>query len=90
MLLALAYLHAHPAVHGDVKGSNVLVGADGRFLLADFDLCRVPGGLCFAKTCTRPTDALDAFALTVSRCCMLKACGRVFLAWGRAGQGFGF
>jgi|UniRef100_A0A0E0J416 serine/threonine protein kinase len=46
VLRGLDYLHGKLVVHGDVKGSNVLVGADGRAKLADFGCARVvmPGG----------------------------------------------
>uniref|UniRef100_A0A0D9XHJ0 Protein kinase domain-containing protein n=1 Tax=Leersia perrieri TaxID=77586 RepID=A0A0D9XHJ0_9ORYZ len=36
MVRGLDYLHGKRVVHGDLKGSNVLVGADGRAKLADF------------------------------------------------------
>ncbi|EAY77607.1 hypothetical protein OsI_32649 [Oryza sativa Indica Group] len=46
VLIGLDYLHGKLVVHGDVKGSNVLVGADGRAKLTDFGCARVamPGG----------------------------------------------
>ncbi|KAK1666606.1 hypothetical protein QYE76_054765 [Lolium multiflorum] len=37
---ALAYLHARSLVHGDVKGRNVVIGADGRARLTDFGCAR--------------------------------------------------
>ncbi|XP_015692681.2 mitogen-activated protein kinase kinase kinase 17-like [Oryza brachyantha] len=36
----LAYLHGVGMVHGDVKGRNVVIGADGRAKLADFGCAR--------------------------------------------------
>ncbi|KAF0926528.1 hypothetical protein E2562_026017 [Oryza meyeriana var. granulata] len=36
----LAYLHGVAMVHGDVKGRNVVIGADGRAKLADFGCAR--------------------------------------------------
>ncbi|KAG8086284.1 hypothetical protein GUJ93_ZPchr0010g11283 [Zizania palustris] len=36
----LAYLHGESMVHGDVKGRNVVIGADGRAKLADFGCAR--------------------------------------------------
>ncbi|KAF0905712.1 hypothetical protein E2562_008790 [Oryza meyeriana var. granulata] len=46
VLRGIDYLHGKLVVHGDVKGSNVVVGADGRAKLADFGCARVviPGG----------------------------------------------
>uniref|UniRef100_A0A0E0M573 Protein kinase domain-containing protein n=1 Tax=Oryza punctata TaxID=4537 RepID=A0A0E0M573_ORYPU len=46
VLRGLDYLHGKLVVHGDVKGSNVVVGADGRAKLSDFGCARVvtPGG----------------------------------------------
>ncbi|WP_224243165.1 serine/threonine-protein kinase [Hyalangium gracile] len=49
---ALHELHAHGAVHRDIKGDNILVRyADGRALLTDFGTCHYPG----ATTLTPPT-----------------------------------
>lgn len=38
VLHALAHLHSHNVIHGDVKPENILVGSDGRARLADFDI----------------------------------------------------
>ncbi|XP_006646239.1 mitogen-activated protein kinase kinase kinase 17-like [Oryza brachyantha] len=39
----LAYLHGMSLVHGDVKGRNVVVGADDRAKIADFGCARTVG-----------------------------------------------
>ncbi|KAG8883291.1 hypothetical protein FRB99_004607, partial [Tulasnella sp. 403] len=39
--LALEYLHAKNIIHGDVKGSNILVSDDEHALLCDFGLARM-------------------------------------------------
>jgi len=39
---ALAYVHSHGVVHGDVKPGNVLVERSGRCRLADFGIARGP------------------------------------------------
>ncbi|XP_062232045.1 mitogen-activated protein kinase kinase kinase 17-like [Phragmites australis] len=39
----IAYLHGESIVHGDVKGRNVVIGADGRAKLADFGCARCVG-----------------------------------------------
>ncbi len=40
---ALAFIHQQGFVHGDVKPSNILVGANGHAYLIDFDLANRPG-----------------------------------------------
>nr|CAB3473991.1 unnamed protein product [Digitaria exilis] len=50
----LAYLHGLSLVHGDVKAANVVVGADGRAMLADFGCARAAGS-------TRPLGGTPAF-----------------------------
>jgi serine/threonine protein kinase len=42
---ALASAHRRGIVHGDVKAANILFAADGRPLLADFDVARALGHL---------------------------------------------
>nr|CAB3478034.1 unnamed protein product [Digitaria exilis] len=50
----LAYLHGLSLVHGDVKAANVVVGADGRAMLADFGCARAAGS-------ARPLGGTPAF-----------------------------
>ena len=40
LLEAIAHVHAHPAVHGDIKLDNFLVSAEGVPVLSDFELSR--------------------------------------------------
>ena len=37
---ALAYAHERGAVHGDIKGANILVERDGRVMVTDFGIAR--------------------------------------------------
>jgi len=37
----VAYLHSQSVIHGDIKGTNVLIGDDGTPLLCDFGLARI-------------------------------------------------
>lgn len=38
--LGLQFLHRHGIVHGDLKGNNILIGANGKAKLTDFGLSR--------------------------------------------------
>ncbi|CAN0280729.1 unnamed protein product, partial [Discosporangium mesarthrocarpum] len=40
MMCAVLYLHDRGVIHKDIKPGNILVHADGRFLLADFDVSK--------------------------------------------------
>ena len=51
---ALATLHAEGIIHRDVKPQNIIVDADGRYMLADFGLARSS----LAETMTQSGDAL--------------------------------
>ncbi|KAF8550663.1 kinase-like protein, partial [Imleria badia] len=51
----LQYLHSQSVVHGDLSGSNVLIGANGRACIADFGLSTILdeiGGSTFATSST--------------------------------------
>uniref|UniRef100_A0A0D9VFG7 Protein kinase domain-containing protein n=1 Tax=Leersia perrieri TaxID=77586 RepID=A0A0D9VFG7_9ORYZ len=52
VLRGLAHVHAAGIAHCDIKGRNVLVGADGRAMLADFGCARwtAEDGCCNAVT----------------------------------------
>ncbi|VAH78638.1 hypothetical protein VPH35_052636 [Triticum aestivum] len=43
VLRGLAYIHGKSLVHGDVKSRNVVIGADGRAMIADFGCARALG-----------------------------------------------
>ena len=51
---ALAMLHGEGIIHRDVKPQNIMVDADGRYMLADFGLARSS----LAETMTQSGDAL--------------------------------
>ncbi|MDF1699885.1 MAG: serine/threonine-protein kinase [Planctomycetota bacterium] len=51
---ALATLHAEGIIHRDVKPQNIIVGEDGRYMLADFGLARS----AMSETMTQSGDAL--------------------------------
>uniref|UniRef100_A0ACD6AFE4 Uncharacterized protein n=1 Tax=Avena sativa TaxID=4498 RepID=A0ACD6AFE4_AVESA len=44
ILSGLAHVHAAGVAHCDVKGRNVLIGSDGRAMIADFGCARRTGG----------------------------------------------
>ena len=55
-LLGLGHLHEHRVVHKDIKPHNLLLTADGRVVLTDFELSRVqaaPGDTVMASTIGR-------------------------------------
>lgn len=54
ILNALAFSHERKCVHRDLKPSNILIGADGRFKLADFGISKLRGYF-------RPTVTLREF-----------------------------
>ncbi|CAL4947946.1 unnamed protein product [Urochloa decumbens] len=55
----LAYLHGLSLVHGDVKPANVVLGADGRAMLADFGCARPAAAL--GSNSARPLGGTPAF-----------------------------
>ncbi|KAM3191735.1 hypothetical protein ACQJBY_069160 [Aegilops geniculata] len=56
ILLGLAHVHAAGVAHCDVKGRNVLIGSDGRALIADFGCARIAG-----EERQRPTGGTPMF-----------------------------
>ena len=60
VLSAIAHVHAHPAVHGDIKPDNLLVSHYGTVVLADFDFqghacpsSRLPTRVSLREECGR-------------------------------------
>ncbi|WP_405087690.1 serine/threonine-protein kinase [Microbispora sp. NBC_01389] len=60
VLSALAHAHAAGVRHGDVRPANVLVGHDGRVLLADFGVSVLAADPAFAPTRRDPAAAPTA------------------------------
>ncbi|KAG8679718.1 hypothetical protein FRC08_016792 [Ceratobasidium sp. 394] len=54
----LVYLHDHDMVHGDLKGSNILVSADGVLKLADFGNTKLKEQSIQVTTRTSPVYSL--------------------------------
>ncbi|KAF1323199.1 Serine/threonine protein kinase, partial [Globisporangium splendens] len=54
--LGLQCLHGRHIIHGDLKGNNLLVGADGKVKLADFGLSRIVA----SSSTLRPVERLGA------------------------------
>ncbi|KAF7102468.1 hypothetical protein CFC21_103597 [Triticum aestivum] len=59
ILLGLAHVHAAGVAHCDVKGRNVLIGSDGRALIADFGCARRTG--IAGEERQRPTGGTPMF-----------------------------
>ncbi|KAF4029329.1 Protein tyrosine kinase [Phytophthora infestans] len=81
--LGLAFIHSQGVIHGCLKLSNILVGADGQARLTDFGL-RTMRAISKTRTCSsahlrwrapecltrRPTFASDVYSLAM---CMIEA-----------------
>lgn len=46
----LEFMHSLGLIHRDVKSSNILIGADGKFKLSDFNTAKVLDGKCGTST----------------------------------------
>lgn len=57
MLDALRHAHAHGVVHRDVKPSNIMVGAEGRYVLTDFGIASVTDDATVTRTGVVPGTA---------------------------------
>ncbi|MCT9935155.1 serine/threonine protein kinase [Planotetraspora sp. A-T 1434] len=57
ILTALTYAHASGVRHGDVRPSNVLIGHDGRVLLADFGTGALAADPAFARAAAERSPA---------------------------------
>ncbi|WP_224242216.1 protein kinase domain-containing protein [Hyalangium gracile] len=58
LALALAELHRHGALHRDVKGDNVLVGAQGNATLLDLGCCTYPGARTLTDSALPPGTSI--------------------------------
>ncbi|KAJ7846467.1 kinase-like domain-containing protein [Mycena leptocephala] len=50
--MGLEYLHSEHTVHGDLKGSNILVSASGRACIANFGLSSIVSSMRFSQSDT--------------------------------------
>ncbi|GAA4200456.1 serine/threonine-protein kinase [Microbispora amethystogenes] len=66
VLSALAHAHAAGVRHGDVRPANVLVGHDGRVLLADFGVSVLAADPAFAPTRRDPAAVPPAASSTAA------------------------
>ena len=44
--IGLSYLHSQNVIHGSIRGSNILIGNEGRAVLAEFGLTRLKVEVC--------------------------------------------
>ncbi|KAF9447716.1 kinase-like protein [Macrolepiota fuliginosa MF-IS2] len=49
ILSGLSYLHRHQFVHGNIRGDNIFIKADGKFCLGEFAPARLPSPDCLVE-----------------------------------------
>ena len=96
LIEAVAYVHSVGVVHGDIKGANVLVAADGRALLADFGSAFVAGTETVAERATLaalvPTDLTPGSSSSTAADAVTRTPGgdfRLDALWGAAAAATG-
>ena len=60
--MGLAYLHSQQVIHGDIKGTNVLIDDSGKAVLCDFGLARFKPDV---NNCTIYTKESEAVGMQI-------------------------